>query len=145
MKNKKLLATILTLGVIISVGYFGTNYALAADTDNPMHDRLITKIAQKFNLKEADVEAVFTAVRDEKMEEMKKLREEKLSQAVKDGVLTEAQKNALIQKMNEHMGERKQNRDEMRQWFKSQNIDETKLRAYLGFGRGRGVGMGMPR
>lgn len=136
MKNKKLLATILTLGVIISVGYFGTNYALASDTDNPMHEKLITRIAQKFNLKEADVEAVFAAVRDEKMEEMKKIREEKLSQAVKDGVLTEDQKTALLEKMQKNISH---------SWFKSQNIDETKLRAYLGFGKGKKMGMGMPR
>ncbi|MEK7168822.1 MAG: hypothetical protein AAB778_02315 [Patescibacteria group bacterium] len=71
--KKQTLALVLALGVIASVGYFGNNYVLAGDT-NPMHDSLITKIAQRFNLKEADVEAVFEAVRDEKREEMKKNR-----------------------------------------------------------------------
>jgi restriction endonuclease len=137
------LASILVLGVIISVGYFTSNYVLASD--NTPHDQLITRIAQKFNLKESDVEAVFTAVRDERMEQMEKLREERLDQAVKDGVLTEVQKNALLTKMKEHQGERKQNREEMQSWFKSQGIDETKLRSYLGFGNGRDNGRRMGR
>lgn len=68
--KKQTLAIVLALGVIASVGYFGGNYVLADDY-NPIHTSLVSKIAQKFNLKEADVEAVFEAVRDEKQEEMK--------------------------------------------------------------------------
>lgn len=145
--NKKVLAAVLAIGVIASVGYFGSSYVLA-DDNNPMHQTLISRIAQKFNLKAADVEAVFEAVRDEKQDEMKAKREEKLSQAVKDGVITEAQKTTLLAKMEEHMGERQQNREEMQSWFREQGIDETKLRDYLrpeGKGEGRGMGMGMPR
>lgn len=143
--NRKILATVLALGVIASVGYFGTTSVLA-DNDNPMHQTLITRIAEKFNLKESDVEAVFEAVRDEKREEMKKNKEERLSQAVTDGVITEAQKQAILSKMNENMEERQANREEMQAWFKSQGIDETKLHNYLKpEGKGRGRGGEMPR
>ncbi len=144
--NKKVLAAVLALGIIASVGYFGSSYVLA-DNDNPMHQTLISRIAQKFNLKEADVEAVFEAVRDEKQEEMKQERAERLSQAVKDGVITEAQKTTLLAKMEEHIGERRVNRLEMQNWYKSEGIDETKLREYMrpegkGNEDGRGYGMG---
>ncbi len=137
---------VLALGVIASVGYFGGNYVLAGDT-NPMHESLVTKIAQKFNLKEADVEAVFEAVRDERRDEMKSQRSERLTQAVSDGVITEAQKVTLLAKMEEHIGERQANRAEMQNWYKDQGIDETKLREYMrpegkGNGEGRGYGMG---
>lgn len=145
MIKKQVLATILALGVIASVGYFGTSYVLAEDT-NPMHESLVTKIAQKFNLKEADVEAVFDAVRDERRDEMKKLKEEKLSLAVKDGVITEVQKASLLAKIEDHIGEKQANRDEMQKWFADNNIDETKLREYLrpaNRGDGRGMGRGM--
>ncbi len=143
--SKKVLAIILALGVVASVGYFGTNFVLA-DEENPMHQTLISRIAQKFNLSETDVEAVFESVRDERQEEMKTEREDKLSQAVNDGVITEAQKQALLSKVEEHMGERQQNRGELQAWFSEQGIDETKLRDYLGpVGRGEGRGMGMPR
>ncbi len=144
--NKKVLAAVLALGIIASVGYFGGSYVLA-DNENPMHQTLISRIAQKFNLRESDVEAVFEAVRDEKHEEMKSQRAERLTQAVKDGVITEAQKNALIAKMDEHIGEKRANRAEMQKWFADNNIDETKLRDYLrpagkGDGQGRGYGLG---
>ena len=48
--------------------------------------------------------------------------------------------------MEEHIGERRENREEMQNWFKSQGIDETKLREYMrpvGKGNGEGRGMGM--
>jgi hypothetical protein len=145
--KKQTLAIVLALGVIASVGYFGTGFVLADDT-NPMHESLITRIAQKFNLKESDVEAVFEAVRDERQEEMKQERQEKLSQAVNDGIITEAQKVTLLAKMDEHIGERRTNRTEMQNWYKSEGIDETKLREYMrpeGKGMGEGRGMGMPK
>jgi hypothetical protein len=75
--NKKTLAVVLALGAIASVGYFGGSYVLASD-NNPMHTTLVSRIAQKFNLNEADVEAVFEAVRDERQDEMKSQREERL-------------------------------------------------------------------
>ena len=128
--NRKVLAAVLALGIIASVGYFGSNYVLA-DDENPMHQTLISRIAEKFNLKESDVEAVFEAVRDEKHEEMKAEREKRLSQAVSDGVITEAQKMAILSKMNENISERRGNREEMQNFFKEQGIDQTKLRDYL--------------
>lgn len=138
--TKKLLATLLVLGGMLSAGYFGVG-AVMADDQNP-HGVLVSRIADRFNLNEEDVEAVFTAVRDERQEEMKKQKEERLNQAVTDGVITENQKNTLLERMQEHQQERGQNREEMQNWFEEQGIDETKLRNYLGFdGRGE-KGMG---
>lgn len=137
--NKQVLASVLALGVIVSVGYFGSSYVLASE--GRPHDNLVQAIAQKFNLNESDVEAVFTAVRDEKVEEMNLKREEKLNQAVQDGVISESQKSALLQKMQEQYNNREKDRELMQEWFKSQGIDELKLREYLGFGRRFGAKM----
>lgn len=134
--KKKTLVTLLTLGVLLSSGAFGANAILADEESNP-HKTLVTRIAQKFNLKEDEVQAVFDAVRDEKFEEMKKTREDKLSQAVSDGVITEEQKQALLQKMDEHLEDRKTHKEEMQKWFDEQGIDETKLHQYMGFGKER--------
>lgn len=143
--NKKTLAVVLALGVIASVGYFGTSTVLAED-NNPIHQNLVSKIAQKFNLKETDVQAVFDAVRDEKRDEMKKLKEEKLSQAVKDGVITEAQKTLILAKMDEKIENRKANREEMQKWFSDNGIDQQKLRDYLKpVSKGTKMGMRMHR
>jgi len=140
--NKKILLSVLTLGIIISLAGYGVKNVLA-DDENNLSATIVARIAQKFNLKEEDVQAVFEAVRDERRAEMQKTREEKLSRAVSDGVITEAQKTALLTKMEEHKGERMQNREEMQKWFTEQGIDETKLRDYLGFGgQGKGPGMG---
>lgn len=134
--TKKLLSTFIVLGGLISVGYFGAS-AIYADDFDP-HGTLITKISQKFNLDQSEVEAVFQSVRDERREEMKRKKEDRLNSAVNDGVITEAQKNAILAKMQEHQETRSQNREEMQNWFKEQGIDHTKLSSYLGVG-GRGV------
>ncbi|KKT82805.1 MAG: hypothetical protein UW80_C0031G0006 [Microgenomates group bacterium GW2011_GWC1_44_9] len=131
--NKKMLSTILGLGVIVAVGYFGPNLVLASE-NTPAYTNMVSRIAQKFNLKESDVEAVFAAVKDERHAEMKSIREEKLSQAVSDGVITEAQKNNLLSKMEQNETARHEMRAEMQKWFADQGIDHEKLRGYLGHG-----------
>ena len=144
--NKKLLAVVLALGVMASAGYFGAKYVFADDA-NPVHQELVTRIAQKFNLKESDVQAVFDAVKDERQAQMEKEREDSLSKAVSDGVITEAQKQSLMEKFKEHFGQGRdnENRESLRSWFESQGIDEAKIREYLKpAGRGRGPRMEMP-
>ena len=142
----KLLATILIFGGMVSAGYFGAG-AIFAD-DESQHNTIVTKLAQKFNLNESEVEAVFQSVRDERQVEMQQQREKRLNDAVNDRVITDAQKNAILTKMQEHQEERGQNRQEMQNWFEEQGIDQTKLRDYLGFGghgsrKGMGHGSGM--
>jgi len=144
--TKKLLATILILGGMVSAGYFGAG-AIFAD-DESQRNTIVTKLAQKFNLNESEVEAVFQSVRDERQVEMQQQREKRLNDAVNDRVITDAQKNAILTKMQEHQEERGQNRQEMQNWFEEQGIDQTKLRDYLGFGghgsrKGIGPGSGM--
>ena len=142
--NKKALATIMVLGVIISVGYFSTTSVAASDL-NTGRDTLITRISQRFNLNKSDVEAVFDAIHDERRSEINAKRAERLSQAVKDGVITEAQKNALLAKMEDRAGKRHERAEEMQKWFSDQGIDHAKLRSYLGFGKGHIRGLGIPR
>ena len=137
--KKKTLAALLTLGIIVAGGYFGTTVIKADDVERPVNI-LASRIAEKFGLNESDVEAVMTAVHEEHMQQMQDDREERLNQAVSDGVITEDQKNAILSKMQENAGERKQNREEMQAWFQSQGIDETKLHEYLGFGPHKGPG-----
>lgn len=140
--NKKLLMSVLVLGGLISSGYFGARIILA--NDQRPNNAIVSRIAEKFNLNESDVEAVFESIRDERMAEMQKQREERLEDAVSDGVITEMQKNSILEIMAKHQGERDKNREEMKSWFEDQGIDEVKLRTYLGFGgRGKGMGRGM--
>lgn len=134
MINKKVLASVLTLGVIISVGYFSSTNVLAEGvTTGKGHDQLISAIAQKFNLNTSDVEAVFTAVHDERLEEMKNVRNDRLSQAVTDGVITEEQKKSIIEKMETHMENRNMAKEDLQKWFSDNGIDSNELKPYMMF------------
>ena len=140
--SKKLLISLLILGAVISLGAYGVGSLRANEVGNV--NPMVPRLAETFNLKEDDVEAVFDAVHEERQEEMKKVREERLNEAVSDGVITEAQKTALLDKWEEMQNKREQERQEMQQWFEDQGIDPTKLAPYGGFGRHGGFGkMGM--
>lgn len=67
--TKKVLFSILTIGTIISsMGYRAA--VVLAEEENPIREIVITAIAQKYNVDKFDVEAVLTAVRDQKIDEM---------------------------------------------------------------------------
>jgi hypothetical protein len=59
---------------------------------------LVQKIAQKFGLQESEVQTVFDEHREEHHAQMQAHFEERLTQAVNDGKITEAQKQAIIAK-----------------------------------------------
>ncbi|MEK7633178.1 MAG: hypothetical protein AAB473_05350 [Patescibacteria group bacterium] len=91
-------AIVATLGM----GAFGTATAFAATDTSIVHkpmQNLVTAIAKKFNVKEADVQAVF----DEQHATMQEQRQENiadhLTKAVTDGKLTQAQADAIAANM----------------------------------------------
>ncbi len=132
MKNKAIIS-IITLGMIISITGFSMNEVSADDN----HQSIVAAIASKFNLNEDEVEAVIDAVREERQTQMRLDREERLNKAVSDGVISTGQKDALVEKFEEHQGERRENRDEMQAWFESEGIDHEVLRNYMGPKGGR--------
>ncbi|MCX8008770.1 MAG: hypothetical protein N3A54_03625 [Patescibacteria group bacterium] len=125
-----------------------------AQESTPQHPMtlLIQKIADKFRLNKNDVQAVF----DEHHKEMRAVMfarwEEKLSQLVNEGKITQAQKTLILNKMKELAEKREANktawqnktreeireqmrkeREELEQWAKNNGIDPQYL---IGFGRG---------
>ncbi|MCB9801590.1 MAG: hypothetical protein H6774_00720 [Pseudomonadales bacterium] len=118
-------------------------------------DDLVQKIAQRFSLNEADVQAVFDEERAARDQEMQTRLEEELQSQVDNGELTTAQKDAITAKRQEleaarsskmeefsslSQEERKaameQERSELEAWAESNGIDMK----YLMMGRG-GKGM----
>lgn len=151
---------------VAAAGLVGMGAASAATTsttsNNPMSS-LVTAIAEKFNLKTSDVQAVFdeqrTAMEAEREAEVKT----ELAELVKDGKLTQAQSDAITTKRAELEKEREANRvsdqsstktdaerktemetrkTELDSWLKEQGIDTQY--AYLVMGGGRGHGPGGP-
>ncbi|OGG14617.1 hypothetical protein A2773_02415 [Candidatus Gottesmanbacteria bacterium RIFCSPHIGHO2_01_FULL_39_10] len=98
MKNKYIFPTIAL--AVVGLVLLGSHSAFAQNTDNKYPD-IIQKLAQKFNLKEDDVKAVFDAARKEKQDQMHDRFEEKLTQDVKDGKITAAQKELIINKFKD--------------------------------------------
>lgn len=64
-------------------------------------DNLVDKISQRFNVDKAEVQKVFDEERTARQAEREQRYEERLSQAVKDGKLTEDQKTKLLAKHKE--------------------------------------------
>src|SRR3989338_8135956 len=91
-------AIVATLGM----GAFGATTAFAAsgavEGRNPMQN-LVSAIAEKFNLNELDVQAVFDEQRDAAQEKHQENAGEHLAKAVTDGKLTQAQADAIAANM----------------------------------------------
>ena len=153
--------SLLIAGAVTSIGAAGitAGSTVAADPADSGHDTLVSKIAQKFNLKQDEVQAVFDEERKNKQAEHQQQEEQKLAQAVKDGKLTEEQKSKIIAKKNELREQREAERDSMKdksreerkqameakrteleKWAQENNIPTE----YLHHGKGRG-GPGGPR
>ncbi len=119
--RSKLVLSIIALS-IAGIALFGTIKAYAQNTIGNQSTAAST-IAQKFGLAENDVQSVFDEMRSEHQQEMKALFEQKLTQEVTDGKITEAQKQAILAK-----------RQELEVWAKDQGIDLKYL-----FGGHRGL------
>ena len=124
---------------LVGAGLISTS-AVSAQTNESPFKSLITRIAEKFNLKTEDVQTVFDEHRQERQSQMKAGFEEKLSALVKEGKLTEAQKKLIMDKKTELMNKkedlRQQHRAELEKWAKDNNID---LNLLGGFGRKFGM------
>jgi Skp family chaperone for outer membrane proteins len=131
---------------------------------NTNHDSLIQKIIQKFGLKEADVRSVFDSFHQDRVNQMKTKNVDRLTQLVKDGKITEAQKKLMIAKQEEMQKNAQSQRDalkdktpeqrkaimdakraEIEKWAKDNGIDIQYLQPRFGRPGGHmgGRGMGM--
>lgn len=74
---------------------------------------LVQKIAQRFGLKASDVQTVFDSHRAERQQEMQAAYEAQLSQFVKGGKITEAQKQLILAKHKEMQADRQSHMEKM--------------------------------
>lgn len=128
----------MTLISLLAVGMIGSRVAYAEEAGYSLP--IVEKISETFGLNEDEVQAVFDAARDERKERRQMGREERLAQAVADGVITDEQRQALENKrqemFDEREAERAQHREEMQEWLTNQGINEETLRQYGGMGPG---------
>lgn len=141
---------------LVGVGSYATTQAYAQSSTMP---NLVQMIAQKFNLNQNDVQAVFDQAKQQQMANRQTKIDNRLTQAVKDGVITDAQKQLIVNKLQEIQTQRQNTKDQfknmtpqqrrdamqrqiqdLQQWAKDNNIDLTKLKGIFGFGMGMGKG-----
>lgn len=157
-------ATAFILGAAAIGGYTFVSAAEVDDKDNPMN-ALVSAIAEKFNLNSSEVQSVVDDVMETQREEMQAQHEQefkdRISKAVSDGKLTQAQADLIEAKKQELRSqmdnvrddfknlsedERKakmdERRDEMKKWAEDNNITEDMMHM---FGEGRGFGESMGR
>lgn len=154
LKNKLILPIVATM--ILGAGIFGAAYTFAQGTGQ--YSSIVQKIAAKFNLNPADVQSVFNENRTERISQMQTKFEDTLTQDVKDGKITDAQEQLILDKRKELLAQSQTNRDtwknmtpdqrktvfdnqknDLQNWAKQNGIDIKYL--FGGFGRFRGFGM----
>jgi len=150
------LPTVLALSVLV-IGILASNVS-AQDASN--YPPIVQKIAERFNLNVSEVEQVFDEERDERRADMYAHFAERLNDLVTEGKLTEAQKEAILDKHEEmqnsmeelenltpeeRKGKMQAMHEEFKTWVDEQGINLPLLGPFgTGFGhRGGFGGMGM--
>ena len=129
--NKKLLIPTLGLFALVGLGVLGASAVSAQDGEYPP---FIEGLSERFGLNQDEVKTFFDEQMEVRHDQMMQAKEERLDQVVADGVITEEQKQALLNKWEEMRQEREQERKEMQAWFEENGIDQEALRDYWGFG-----------
>jgi uncharacterized protein YhaN len=138
MKIKNIIAMTLVIAGVAAAGLTGARQVSAQEETTNLPP-LIQNLAERFGLNTGEVEQVMEEVRTEKQQQVRSHREERLQEAVDEGVITAEQKQALLDKQAEWEAQREQQREEMRQWMDESGIDFEALREY-GCGLAAGPG-----
>lgn len=135
MRSNVIIPTMLIIA-LMATGALGVQAVFAQE--DPMYHTLVTKIADEFGLDEDQVEQVIHELREERQAEMHARWIELLDQAVRNGKVTDEQRQALIDKHGEvfqemesvrllPFKERREEtlriREEFRQWADENGID----------------------
>lgn len=121
MLTKKIIIPVVFLA-IAGVALIGGTQAFAEE--NGKTTTLAQKLATRFNLNQDEVGQFFEEVHREKSEEMKVRFEERLSQAVAKGEITEAQKKLIMDKHSEMRTSMENGREELKAWLEENGISE---------------------
>lgn len=134
--TKKLTIAIAAVVLLGTVGYTAS-LAIAQSSDGSNHP-FVQDLAQNLGVSEAEVKEAFDEVHADRFAQKHTLYEEWLDQAVTDGAITQEQKQALLDKWEEHKVHKTEHKEEMEAWYEAEGIDMEALGAYkkgLGYGR----------
>ncbi len=145
MKKKILIAVFIG---VFSLGAIFTASEVQAFAGRGQNQNMISALAKKLGLSEDKVKKAFDGIQADRQKEMQAAFEKKLTQAVKDGKITESQKQLILTKHNELKKEQLANREngqnkraELEKWASDNGIPTE----FFGMGRGMKGGMGRAR
>jgi hypothetical protein len=98
-KLKKIIIPAIALSILSLIGLAKVSSVSAEDSQN--YPPIVQKLVARFNLDAGEVQKVFDEEREERQQEDQLRFEERLSQAVTNGVLTQEQKEAILAKRAE--------------------------------------------
>jgi len=128
----------LIAGVATTIGVAGlTGLGVAVAATGTKGDSLVSKIATRFNLKEADVQAVFDEEKAERDTERQAELSDRLQTAVDDGDITAGQKVLIENKLKELQAARETEMSDLQTWADQQGISDLRY-AKMAFGPGDG-------
>lgn len=150
MRNKIVLPV---LGAALMAGTVLAPARMYASERGTPTSSVVQRIAQRFGLNEADVKAVFDEEKEDKHARMQARYEQRLNKYVSEGLISETQKQLILDKQDEMEADRqariqegqsftpeeehtyRQNqRQELRNWAKEQGIE---LKYLFPYGRGK--------
>lgn len=159
MISKKIFLSALGL-LLVGSALISVNAVNAVNAQNNITvPDIVQRIAQRFNLNQSDVQKVFDEAHQEKRTQMQTKLEDRLNQAIKDGKITEAQKTAILNKLQEQKNNKpsieqfknqtpeqrkqamQQKKTEFENWVKQNGLTLQTLQEILGHG-GKGFWMG---
>lgn len=158
MTKKQLIIIPLAVGAVAVAGFSWVNTSYAQDSDS--YPPIVQKLVDRFNLNPDEVQEVFDEAHQERHEQHLLTINERLDEAVENGDITQQQKQAILDKMDEHQAdiealkdmspeERRQwmadHKQELINWAQDNDIDlkQLYLKAMFGKGMGKGFGRGM--
>lgn len=125
---RKFSAAFAVLAAIIGIGGLSLANRASADTTSTPHESIIERLAAKFNLSKSDIESVFNEERKAHQAEMTAKLEERLTQAVTDGKITEEQRALILQKHEELQSERESDRENWQNMTREERQTEMQKR-----------------
>lgn len=124
MTNKKLISSFIILSLLVGSFFFVRE--IKAE-ENGFHGLMLERLTERFGLNKEEVDQVVQEFREERQMEHRQGLEEKLSQAVEEGKLTEEQKQAWLEKSDQWREERERGREEKMSWFEDNGIDPQEI------------------
>jgi hypothetical protein len=116
--------SLVAVGVLASVGLVGVNSTgMVSAATGASSNSLVFKIAQKFNLNQDDVQAVFDAEKAQKDAERQAELSTRLQTAVNNSQITGTQKTLIENKLKELRAAREAERAALEAWAKEKDLD----------------------